>query len=391
MNILYVHRTQGRAVEAVHIMGMVKAFEKLGHSVIIISPPGVSLKANFSELSNAGKNFSGKALKWIGKHLPEVFFEAAEIALNIPVYIKIRKVIQRKKIDFIYERYALNTFAGLKISKKYGIPLIIEVNDATFVERVRRLVFRGIAQKTENQIFKNAHAIVTISSYFREKIIERGFKPDKIFVLTNAIDEAEFSGRGLKRDTIREKYAVKDRVVIGYTGAFVYWHRVDMLLEAFRVLMGKYPNIQLFLVGKGFGFDKIKSLIIEYGLEGIVTLPGYISHKDIPEYISAMDICVIPDSNYYGSPMKLFEYMAMGKAVIAPRLKPLEDVIVNGASGYLFEKGNVDSLVQALSGLIENSSIRDKIGRTAKDLVFKEHTWAENARKVINIFKESKC
>lgn len=125
--------------------------------------------------------------------------------------------------------------------------------------------------------------------------------------------------------------------------------------------------------------------IHDKGIFDNITFTGWVKHDLIPSYIAAMDITIIPNSNAYGSPMKLFEYMAMGKAVIMPRLGPIEDVATDGHNCVMFEPGDKESLKSALHDLIKDAGKRARIGHAALKTVQENHTWEKNARKIIEI------
>jgi glycosyltransferase involved in cell wall biosynthesis len=388
MNILYIHRTQGRGVEAVHILGMVDAFERLGHNVTIISPVGVKNVSVSNEDINKARSTtsSTRAIKWVVKNCPEVIFELAELFLNLVTYLKIIRVAKAKRIDFIYERYALNTFAGTLVAKKMKIPIVIEVNDATFIERVRKLAMKGIASRIENWVFRQVDHLATISTYFKELIAKTGISSSKISVLPNAVGEEELN-RAVNPVSMKEERGIKDEIVIGYVGAFVFWHRVDMLLEAFANNLKENQRIKLLMVGDGVTFKQSSDYVKNTGIQSNVIFTGRVDHADVFNHIAAMDICVMPDSNDYGSPVKLFEYMAMGKAVIAPKLGPIEDVIKDRENGILFKKSEVTDLARAIKLLVDDKNLRSIIGERARQAVLQNHTWTKNAEKVLSFIK----
>ena len=108
----------------------------------------------------------------------------------------------------------------------------------------------------------------------------------------------------------------------------------------------------------------------------------------ISSYIAAMDICVLPDSNNYGSPMVLFEFMAMGKAIVAADLPPIRDVVQNGETGLLVERGNSAAIEQAIRLLADNPQLRERLGRQARQAVMEDHNWETNARRVVELAEE---
>ncbi|HAK52024.1 MAG TPA: hypothetical protein DCM54_09010 [Gammaproteobacteria bacterium] len=149
-----------------------------------------------------------------------------------------------------------------------------------------------------------------------------GVDPKKIHVLPNAADADTF-GPNRFQQSIRPRLGIpENEVVLGFIGWFVSWHNFDLLIEALGRV--KDEGATLLLVGDGDLKEELESLAIQHGCLDDIVFTGSVPYTEIPEYINAMDICIIPGSNQYRSPIKLFEYMCMGKAVVAPRLEPIE-------------------------------------------------------------------
>jgi len=386
MNILYHHRTRGQEVERVHIMGVVKALRQLGHQVTIVSPPGANPDKPSSNVQFA---HAKKRTGWnfVSRYVPEFLFEFLEICYNLYAYVQMKSVMKNHKIAFIYERYALFGFAGVLLAKRYKTPILLEINDATFVERVRKLKCRRLAAKIERWVFSKASGLITISSAFKKMIVNVTSIPDaNIWVAPNAINPDNFNLHQTDGQSVRARYRLNDEVVIGYVGGFVHWHRVDYLVEVIARLIPQYPNIRCFLIGDGVSRASLEEYITQENINHYFVFTGRLPHEQVPKYIAAMDIAVIPDSNKYGSPVKLFEYMAMGKAVVAPRLAPMEDVLTEGIDGMLFEPKNKEQLKKLLAALIEDSEKRVWLGQNARRTVYKKHLWVHNAQQIIDIY-----
>jgi glycosyltransferase involved in cell wall biosynthesis len=116
-----------------------------------------------------------------------------------------------------------------------------------------------------------------------------------------------------------------------------------------------------------------------------VDLTGPVPRRDVPAYIDAMDICVLPDSNLYGSPMVLFEFMASGKAVIAPDLPPIRDVVTNGENGLIIRPGDAQALADALRTLLRDSALRSRLGANARTYVLAHRTLKANADTILRV------
>jgi glycosyltransferase involved in cell wall biosynthesis len=139
------------------------------------------------------------------------------------------------------------------------------------------------------------------------------------------------------------------------------------------------------LVGDGPEMENLKRTAFRLGMESAVILSGPVPRDDVPSYIDAMDICVLPDSNTFGSPIALFEFMAMGKPCVVPDLGPMRDVIHNNVTGIMFPHADYGALEKALVRFIEDSSLRTQVGSRARDAVLQRHTWAANARFVVQV------
>jgi len=381
MNILYHHRTQGKGAEGVHVRGIVTALRDLGHTVTVVSPPGVDPLGE--EPATARPSALSRFWGVLGRRLPQFLFEILELGYNVWACRRMLALARREVFDFIYERHAVNCFAGLLVSRSRRLPLLLEVNDAAFVERVRNISMRSIPIFIERKVFARACAIVTISGAFRDALVAQGVRPEKIAVLPNAIDAGMFSVPDAHADRILARYALAGKVVIGYVGGFAPWHRLDMLLEAFQTLRVRHGDAALLLVGGGVTLESIRSSVNAQGLGGVVALPGSVPHSEIPGHVSAMDICVIPDCNDFCSPMKLFEYMAMEKPVVAPRLPSLREIVTDGVDGILFEPRQRAALVAALDTLLADGELRGRIGRAARASVLSRHSWRGNAEKTL--------
>ncbi len=388
MKILYHHRTQGTGAEGVHIMGIINGFRSLGHSVYIISPPGVD-----PERTAGGNPYSKKtngvarALYYISRLIPQLLFEILEILYNIRAHHKISSTLVKNKIDLIYERHSFFAFAAVRLAKKHNIPIIVEVNELAGEKRIRKQVFVGIATRCENYVFKNVDIIIVVSDFLKSKIKGYGINENKIIVIPNAVDHRKFISNGLK-NKLKEKYGINaGGIVIGFIGWFVYWHNIELLIDVFgSTAMEK--NVYLCLVGDGVLKDKFKDMIKDRGMVNRVIFPGAISYDNMPDYIDMMDICVIPDSNDYRSPIKMFEYMAMAKPVLAPMVPPIESVIRNGKNGVLFASKNRKDFESALNDLLDNKDKRERLGLAAKDTILRNHTWQKNAENILSLYRK---
>ncbi|MBN1546073.1 MAG: glycosyltransferase family 4 protein [Syntrophaceae bacterium] len=389
MRILYHHRTQGQGVEGVHIRGMVSAFKALGCEVDLVSPPFVD---PFQQ-SRAGakpQNNTPARGSWEGflRYCPQVIFEVAEIMYNFYSSIVMFTYLSRNKYSFIYERYSLFGFATTLISRLFSIPLIMEVNDATVIERTRPLVLKTLATLIEHAVFSRSKKVITISLSFKNLLVHAHQLPaDKVVVMTNAIDPARFqhvpNARYSKGDL-----GITGKTVIGVVGAFVKWHGLDFLLTSLHGIVKKYC-LHILLVGDGPVMNDVKGLVAKYEIKESVTITGFVSPDKVPDYIGLMDICVMPNSNQHGSPVKILEYMAMGKAIVAPEYQPIKEILTDGHDALLFPPLDPAGFKTSIVRLIEDNDLRADLGTAAKEKVFREFTWKNNAQGTLDLLSET--
>jgi len=175
-------------------------------------------------------------------------------------------------------------------------------------------------------------------------------------------------------------------LIIGFVGWFVPWHRLDQLLSQFATLAPLHPSIHLMLVGDGPLRDSLTTQALQLGIADRLILTGSVPHHEIPHYLAAIDICVVPHSNEYRSPIKLFESMAQGRATIAPRTEPIAQVIEDGVNGLLFDPTQPDQLGEAIEKCLLNPTLRASLGSAATTSIREKHTWDQNAAQVLDGF-----
>jgi glycosyltransferase involved in cell wall biosynthesis len=216
----------------------------------------------------------------------------------------------------------------------------------------------------------------------RDQVVARGIAPERIIVMPNAADPERFRA-DVSGAAVRERLGLRDARVVGFSGAFYPWHGVALILDALPRLLERVPNAALLLIGEGPERATLEARAKREGLGDRIRFCGWVTHDELPAHLAAFDVAVMPDSNEYGSPMKIYEYMAMGKPVVAPRLGPLADGIVDGTTGLLFARGNVGALGDALARLLAIDADRAAMGRAAAEHVRRNHTWDRNASRAL--------
>lgn len=389
MKVLYHHRTRGKGAEGAHIKGIVTAFRNMGHQVTLTSihnvdptkPPEIK-----EAVTEEKKGFKHKVLE-MTKHMPEFVFETLELMYNFIACRQIAREIKKEIPDVIYERYSLFMFGSLWYAKRKGIPFILEVNDSALVERVRHLMFKRVACKIESWVFKHATGIVFISNYFRDLAESNHKEMAPCAVSPNAADTEVFNPSLYDRESAKEKFGVAGKIVCGFAGAFHHWHGIDWFIDEVISELKSHKDIVLLLVGDGPRHQYISDLAREHNLEDQIILTGRVEHSEIPLAIAAMDFGIIPDSNEYGSPMKLFEFMAMGKGMIVPDFSPITDVVIDNKTSWLFPKKDKRACVEKFFEVAGNEELIKNVGKNAIDYIETSRQWRHNVEQIIELAK----
>jgi len=388
---LYHHRTQGRGVEAVHIHGVCGGLEKLGYEVEIIGPPGVTTDPNIVVAAEAGK--TGTSWGVIAKKAPQWLFELMEIGYNLVAIPRVLKRCRELQPELIYERYSLYNVTAAFVSAMTGVPLVLEVNDTVGTDRTRQgksIRMKPVARVFERWIFKRTAGITVVSGYLKDQVISSGVPSEKIAVTPNAVDVDRFDRSRVDGTALRERLGLKGKTVIGFAGSFTKWHGLDLLVQAFANVSPELREARLLLVGDGVTMEDTRALVEALGITDRVVFTGKVGHADVPEHMAAMDVGVMPESNVFGSPMKVYEYLAMGVPAVGPRYGPLEEAIVDGEDGLIFTPGDVDGLTAALRSLVADTETRRAMGESGRRKVVSRHQWVHNAEAVVHLVSASK-
>lgn len=377
--VLYLHRTQDGGAEQVHILGIVHAFEDAGIEVDMLSPKGLeraSIQHGTSAPSHGGQR--NAMFAFASRHAPELIFELLEIAYNAMALWRIARH-GLSGYQLVFERYAVFSITGLLLARIAKLPLVIEVNYTSRSPLVRRRsrLLKPLAHVIDRWIFKGATLLTPVSTTLKKELMnDFGIPEEKILVLPNGADPRKFVPATAK--------AASDKKTIGFVGGFYPWHGLDLLIEAYAGIADRFPDSQVLLIGDGPELDHIRSLVARRSLSGRVIFGGRKKHQELPQVMSSFHVGVMPDSNDYGSPMKIFEYMALGVPVIAPDYVPILDAISDGVHGIVFEKRSVTALRAALSRLLEDETLAQRLGARCRETVIRERNWNANVARIMD-------
>ncbi len=374
MKILYclphpAHRLDSK--EAGHIVranAILDGLRKEGHEI-------VAVQAADSATTQAAINaHRGLIKRFLPRTLALCFKDIARIIFSRRFAARVIETIRKERPDCILETHVALTVAGLRASKATNCPLVIDDLAPWWEEEIEYGVhFRRLTRRVYDQTTAQASLLIAVSSEIRQSLIDIGHSPEKIALVSNAIDESVL-GTGGDGISVRRKFGIpEDAVVIVFTGSFQDYQRVDSLLAAYAELRTTRP-VHLLLIGDGRNRSQVEALAREMGIAEKVTFTGHVPYNAVAEYTAAGDIAVIPATNDYGNPMKLYDYIALGKPVVAPDQSTITDIVTHGESALLFEKEKTGGLSAALTKLVEDTNLRESLGKRVRDLA-EEHTW----------------
>lgn len=391
MKMIYTHRTQGVGAEGAHIMGMAEAFRDLGHEVMMDCLPGCD---PFEQKSSASARSNSKPkpsllqrVYWaIADHAPQIIFESFEFAYNIPLAFRFGWCCIKIKPDFVYERYSLNTFAPSLICSIFGIHHILEVNDAVVIERSRPLSLKWAAAFCESYCLRKAELSITITEKFRSLLSARyQLGSGKIIVLTNAVSKRRFN-KTFDRISLRKELNIHNGIVLGATGQFLDWHGLQSLVEILGAEAVE-KNLYFLFIGDGPARKVVEEIAAQFQIQKRVVFTGMLPISEVPNYLSALDIAVIPNAAPHASPMKLIEYMAMGLPIIAPDLPSIRIVLEEKDLGFIFPAGEISVMRNLILNCLRNLPSAQEKGLRAKDFVFSHLTWQSHGEQILNRLK----
>jgi glycosyltransferase involved in cell wall biosynthesis len=390
--VVYLRSTPGPGTQAggaaSHIKGVVEGLQALGAHVEIISNDQIA-GLNFPRFTVIPPQGSGGSRALFDMHNNLVFTRGA-----VPL-------IERADPDFIYQRYARFSWAGVVAAMRIKRPLFLEYNGSeVWVGRHwDRVGSLDLLERYERLNLDAAARIFVVSEVERRNLEARGVRSEKIVVNPNGVDVERFRPGVGGAETRRELGIEEDEVVAGFVGTFGPWHGVEKLAEAIKsITTGGHgvPPLQrpkFLLVGSGSLQAEVEKQLENEVKEGRVIFTGAVAHDRVPKLLDACDILVAPHvrladgSEFFGSPTKIFEYMAMGKGIVASRLGQIGEVLVDEETSLLVEPGNVDELGNAIVRLIESETLRKRLGARAREVAAREHTWTHNARRVLDAYQ----
>jgi glycosyltransferase involved in cell wall biosynthesis len=374
-----------------HTSGVINALDKISDLTVISNDSlfGVIPKINI--------------IRPLFKFLP-IF---GELLYNIKLIFRLKNV---KQYNYIYQRHSAESFIGAYLSKKHHIPLILEFNSfeywmlknwgnkGSLIFRSLNFIFKRffklpLVRLVENYTLKHANYIIVVSDVLKQSLVDYGIDARKILVNPNGVD-TEIYNPNINAENLKQELNINEANVIGFIGTFGEWHGSHVLAKAIVKLFDNYPerikDTHFLLIGEGNQLQKVKDIINYSNHKNNITFTGAVHQSKGPEYLATCNILVSPHipnpdgTAFFGSPTKLFEYMAMGKAIVASNLNQIGEILEHEKTALLIEPNDEKILAEALNGLIKNQSLQKNLGINARNEVFKNYTWDKHVEKIVD-------
>jgi glycosyltransferase involved in cell wall biosynthesis len=366
------------------ILELIGGLAELGHEVFPL------IAGDQKARQTAQKVYKHRVKRLVPPKIAQVVRELTFLFLDRQYYSYCQREVKRVQPDVILERYSVFHRTGMWLATRFGLPLVLDDIAPLWEEDVYfRRGLPGVARRIQEQVFARADGLIAVSGAMKSYLIQNGVPEHKVTVIHNAADHKKFAP-DVDGSEIRERYGLADKTVVGFVGAFLPWHGIESLINVALDLKKKNERMRFLLVGPDNHWMPESSSFKQMtaNVNGMVVFTGPVPHKEVPKHVAAMDIATMPKSNNYGSPIKIFEYMAAGKSVIAPRLPPIEEIITHGQDGWLVDMNDLGNLNNAIEYLGENPQVREKIGIRARETVIRNFTWLNQARLLECVFAE---
>ena len=383
MKILYHHRTASRDGQSTHINEMIAGLRAEGHDVRVSSP------------LVGGQSQSGGSPGWVGQlkaRMPRQIYELAEFAYSVLAYRRLCAAIRQDMPDGLYERYNLYLLAGVWAKKRFGLPLILEVNAPMALERRQYggLSWPRLADWAERYVWQHADVLLPVTQVLADYMVSQGIDPARIRVIPNGINQDHYRNLPSVAQS-KEQLGLGGRLVIGFTGFVREWDRLDRVVD-WVAKRGAQHNLHLLVIGDGPARAGIEACALQLGVADRLTFTGAVPSEQVPAVSVAFDIALQTALVPYASPLCLFEYLALGKAIVAPDQPNHHEILTAGVDALLYDPRDDSALEMALDALCQDEVLRARVGAAAQQLIgSKQLTWRQHARKVASLFEDARA
>jgi glycosyltransferase involved in cell wall biosynthesis len=357
---------------------LINALRRLGHEVMVVAPAATE-RARFG--ADAG------AVVMLKRHIPRFAYELMEFGYSLIAYQRLKRAVLKFRPDCLYERYNLLLPAGVWIKKNFGLPMLLEVNAPLYEERDKyeRISLRRLAVWSQRYVWRSADFVLPVTAVLADMVLGAGVPKERIAVIPNGIDQERFCNNSLPTEDAKAKLGLSRRLVLGFTGFVREWHGLDRVVDLVAD-HGEGSALHLLIVGDGPARESLQARARQRGIVDRVTVTGVVDRDRVSDYVAAFDIALQPSVVPYASPLKLFEYLAMGRAIVAPASPNIMEVLTDGENAVLFDPSQADGMLRAIERICSDGELRRRVADGARRTIARrKFTWDDNARRVVEL------
>lgn len=296
--------------------------------------------------------------------------------------------------DLVYQRYAVGSYAGLELARRLNVPLVLEFNGSEiWAERhwgSGRTPLAKTQAALERRNLLDASLIVVVSQPLKDQLVEEGIEPARVLVNPNGVDVGELAAvRAHAPSDWRRRMSLPQAPTVGFVGTFGLWHGVKLLPELIERVAERRDDARWVLIGDGPLHAEVTAELERCGLSGRAHLTGVVPRTHAVELLACCDVCVSPHvSNpdgtaFFGSPTKLFEYMGLGRAIVASDLDQIGEVLENGRTALLTPPGDGAAVADAVVRLLDDAPLRARLGQAALEEAIERYSWDAHVGRIL--------
>lgn len=378
MKILYHHRIRSKDGQYVHVEEMVGALKALGHEIVIVGPSG---------MDKEGLGADAGMVVWMKQLLPGWVYELLELFYAVLAYLRLQHAFHEHHPDCLYERYNLFLPAGVWLKRRYGLPMLLEVNSPLYQERVHYdgISLTHLARWSERYAWRGADYVLPVTRVLADMVAVEGVPEARIRVIPNGINQERF-GSNFDTEAAKRAIGLQGKMVLGFTGFVRDWHGLDRVVDLIARDHADSARY-LLVVGDGPARASLEEQARRLGINDRLIFTGIIGRDEIARYIAAFDIALHPAVVAYASPLKLFEYMMLGRAIVAPAQPNIMEILSDGKNAVLFDTRQPGAMAAAIERVTLDAGLRQRIAAGARAAIAEQGlTWQHNAERVSQLF-----
>lgn len=377
MNVLFLALDVDLAAErgdAIHVLELARALGSRGHGVDVVAvraPPDAAVP-------------------------PKVRVEVRPTARDWQLVRFCADLARHHRADVVYER-RLSPKIAFAASRLAALPFVVEVNgipeEAAMLRSTRASAFRPVKSRLRARLFRSAAGVVAVSERLAARVRqEYGLPPARVVVVPNGVDTDRF--RPMDGATARRRLGRPDGREILFVGNLVPWQGVDTLIRAVPEVLRSHPDVRFFIVGDGVAKAPLERLAREVGAAERVRFEGAVRHREVPVHIAAADVCVAPFSRRRNeavglSPLKVYEYLACARAVVASDLPGVGDALRGRGVGIAVPPDDPAALTAAIARLLNDPAEAHAMGERGRRFAVEECSWARTAERVEQVLRRA--